>query len=560
MDLWRHWLRHGKAEGRAPAPIDAVLHEGDLWRGFPRRRAGAVADAGRGPLPGGAHPGPLGAGPVARDAGGVARRCPPSARHARGGGLGDAGRRARRAAARHAGLGAGRRAGGGARGPARDAVHARPAHRGGRHRPGPRRGRGGDGGRAVGRPSPGGARRADAGAGRGRGVRPAAPERAAALGPAARSLRRAGRPAARDRDRARARRGGDAAHCVAVPVRAELARAGDPGRGERLGGPHARHGPRRGRGRSTDPRPAIGGDGRIRGAQPGLGGGARRLRHGPRRRRLVAPAQDRAAGRAAPAVRRAGRHGVPLGARHARSGAVDLAPARGVRLSQRVLPPVPRRTAGAAGLLGPRARERRHGVLPPHPHGVGRRGGGGGAAGAAARARTLHARLVDAAQGHAPGHPGLGRAAPLSRGRDALARPRGARRAAPAPSPGPAPLRRARRAGLGRSARRAAARGPRAPLAALRRALVSGDLRGRAPRRHGPGAALRARRRRGRARPRPRLQHLRLARRARARARGEPAARLGGPGPGGAARPLAPHPRAPLARAAGAGLRPPGGA
>ena len=30
---WRHWLRHGRAEGRAPARLDALLHEADLWRG-----------------------------------------------------------------------------------------------------------------------------------------------------------------------------------------------------------------------------------------------------------------------------------------------------------------------------------------------------------------------------------------------------------------------------------------------------------------------------------------------------------------------------------------------
>ena len=39
LDPWRHWLRHGRAEGRPPAPLDAPLHEGDLWRGFP---AGAL--------------------------------------------------------------------------------------------------------------------------------------------------------------------------------------------------------------------------------------------------------------------------------------------------------------------------------------------------------------------------------------------------------------------------------------------------------------------------------------------------------------------------------------
>ena len=42
MDPWRHWQRHGRAEGRPPAPIEAALHEGDLWRGFPTGALGRL--------------------------------------------------------------------------------------------------------------------------------------------------------------------------------------------------------------------------------------------------------------------------------------------------------------------------------------------------------------------------------------------------------------------------------------------------------------------------------------------------------------------------------------
>ena len=36
LDPWRHWLRHGRREGRTPAPFDATLLEADLWRSFMR--------------------------------------------------------------------------------------------------------------------------------------------------------------------------------------------------------------------------------------------------------------------------------------------------------------------------------------------------------------------------------------------------------------------------------------------------------------------------------------------------------------------------------------------
>ena len=52
FDPWAHWRDHGRAEGRAPAPLDAPLAEGDLWRGFPagaRERLEALA---HGPSPG----------------------------------------------------------------------------------------------------------------------------------------------------------------------------------------------------------------------------------------------------------------------------------------------------------------------------------------------------------------------------------------------------------------------------------------------------------------------------------------------------------------------------
>ena len=39
---WRHWLAHGRAEGRPPAPLDAPLHEADLWRGFPEGALGRL--------------------------------------------------------------------------------------------------------------------------------------------------------------------------------------------------------------------------------------------------------------------------------------------------------------------------------------------------------------------------------------------------------------------------------------------------------------------------------------------------------------------------------------
>ncbi len=50
LDPWRHWRDHGRAEGRAPAPLDAPLAEADLWRGFPpgaRERLEALAVAER---------------------------------------------------------------------------------------------------------------------------------------------------------------------------------------------------------------------------------------------------------------------------------------------------------------------------------------------------------------------------------------------------------------------------------------------------------------------------------------------------------------------------------
>jgi glycosyltransferase involved in cell wall biosynthesis len=52
MAPWRHWLLHGRVEGRPPAPLDAPLHDADLWRGFPagaRERLEALA---AGPSPG----------------------------------------------------------------------------------------------------------------------------------------------------------------------------------------------------------------------------------------------------------------------------------------------------------------------------------------------------------------------------------------------------------------------------------------------------------------------------------------------------------------------------
>ena len=49
VDPWRHWLVHGRAEGRRPAALDAALHDADLWRGFPDGALGRLESLAGGP-------------------------------------------------------------------------------------------------------------------------------------------------------------------------------------------------------------------------------------------------------------------------------------------------------------------------------------------------------------------------------------------------------------------------------------------------------------------------------------------------------------------------------